>query len=375
MLEGMDLRKSRLAPALPVCALLLLGCSSQSTKDKTDEDPAGDGDSALGTALQVEVHPNRRSFVALKKPALVELDGDGSSSIGWDLALQGRDVFINGGISGPGNSSAFGPLSAPTYLSDTAPEVPLLLKDRAGGALLDWYDYVGTGHRLFSRYHVYGLRDGDRLFKLQILSYYGEQQGAPVSALYRVRFAEVLEDGSGPTRELAGLDATAGGTAAGDGEPEACVDLATEEVTLLTPSEAADSEAWHLCFRRESIAINGGLSGPRGVEAVDLQAAETATEQEADIQARTEDTELPAFEAADYAMLSDTGLDWRADGVATAFGRRWLEPGSEPAELSDAVWLVLGADGASKYLVMFESLSGELGQDTATLSLRAKKVR
>jgi hypothetical protein len=352
----------------------VLGCSSEGTgKDKTEGTPGG-GDNALGTELELNVEPDSRTFVSLKKPALVDLNGDGSTSIAWDLAFLGRDVFINGGISGPGNSSAFGPLSAPTYLTDTAPEVPLLLKDRAGGALLDWYDYVGgTEHLLFSRYHVYGLRDGDRLFKLQILSYYGEQQGAPVSALYRIRFAEVLEGGVGPTHELSELDATAGGTESGDEQPEACVDLSNQDVIKLTPAQAAESSAWHVCFRRGAVAVNGGLSGPRGVEAVDLQADDMADE--AEVQERTEESELPAFDAVDYDTLVDDRLDWRADGVATAFGRRWLEPGTDPAELSDSSWLVVGADGASKYMLKFESLSGELGEGTATLSLRAKHVR
>ncbi|HEY6080324.1 MAG TPA: HmuY family protein [Polyangiaceae bacterium] len=349
-----------------------LGCSSDSDKDP----PAGAGGEGNGAAaaLELSVDPELRSFVSLKKPALVEVDGDGKSSIAWDLALSGRDVFINGGISGPGNGSAFGPLSAPTYLSDTAPKVPVLLEDRAGGSLLDWYDYAGADHRLYSRYHVYGLRDADRLFKLQILSYYGEQQGAPISALYRIRYAEVLESGDGPIRELAELDATAGGSVSED-DLQSCVDLDNEEVSLLSAAESAASSDWHLCFRREAIAVNGGLSGPRGVESVDLQAAATPTETEAEIQVRSEQSELPAFEAVDYAVLSDARIEWSVDGVSTAIGRRWLTPGSEPAQLSDSVWLVLGADGSSKYLMKFESLSGELGDSTATLGLRAKPVR
>lgn len=358
-------------------ASLGLGCSNASGNQEPQAAGGDDGGGGIneGGELELTVEPDRLSFASLRKPALVALEDDGQSSIAWDLGFKGRDVFTNGGISGPGNSSAFGPLSAPTYLSDTAPEVPLMLQDRAGGAFLDWYDYAGEDHRLYSRYHVYGVRDGARLFKVQILSYYGEVLGAPVSALYRIRYAEVLEDGSGEVHELADIDATAGGTLAGDEQPGACLDFDTQETTPLTIAEAAESEAWHLCFLRGAIAVNGGLSGPRGVESVDLQAALTADETEAEIQQRTAASELALFEETDAAALQAETLDWRTDGVTTAFARRWLEPGTDPAELSDSVWFVLGSDGATKYLMKFESLSGNLGDSSATLRLRAKVVR
>jgi hypothetical protein len=175
--------------------------------------------------------------------------------------------------------------------------------------------------------------------------------------------------------ELVEIDATSGGDSTDDQQVSACLDLDRQSVTPLTPDEAASSEAWHVCFRREGVAVNGGLSGPRGVEAVDLQGDLTAIETEDEIQARTEDSELPLFEDADYATLTADTLSWATDGVTTAFARRWLEPGTDPVELSDTVWLVLAADGASKYLMKFESLTGDLGNDTATLSLRAKAVR
>jgi hypothetical protein len=380
MLEGMSLRAqrgpARLRGAL-AALLVLVGCSSE--KLERDGGTAGRGSkpdpNEQAGLLELSVGPAARSFVELSTPAELSLENEGRDSIAWDLALQGRDVFTNGGVSGPGNASAFGPLSAPTFLSDTAPEVPIMLEDRAGGALLGWYDYGGDTHQLFSRYHVYGLRDGERYFKLQILGYYGERLGAPVAALYHVRYAEVLETGVGETQELLDIDATAGGDSADDRQTSACLDLDNHEVTQLTPQQAAASEAWQLCFRRENIAVNGGKSGPLAFEAVDLQAELTATEQEADIQKRSAKSELPLFDEVDYATLSDPALEFASDGVATAFARRWLEPGTDPLELSDTVWLVLAADGASKYLVKFESLSGDPASETAQLGIRAKAVR
>ena len=371
-----------LACALALCSAL--GCKSSSVGDGPGDGAAGgdgtagsDGGSVLPSpGIELTVGPDSRTFVELGAPAVVDVAGTGADSIAWDIALSGHDVFINGGgISGPGNSSAFGPLSAPTYLTDTAPDVPLMLKDRAGGALLDWYDYGGTTHQLFSRYHVYALREGPRLFKLQILSYYGEQLGAPVPALYHVRYAEVTDGGIGEVHDVADIDATAGGSKDDDKQPSGCLDLDTEQVTALTPAEAVKSPAWHVCFRRESISVNGGLSGPRGMEAVDLEGADTANETEAQIQKRTAASEKKLFDSVDFATLSDASLAYRPDGVVTAFGQRWLEPGTDPLELSASVWLVIGADGASKYLLRFSGLAGDPAVEQATLRLEAKSVR
>jgi hypothetical protein len=342
-----------IASALALCSAL--GCGSESVAEAPADGAGGSGKQAEGVV--VELAPDRRAFIELATPSVVEVEGRGEASIAWDLAMQGRDVFINGGISGPGDSSAFGPLAAPTFLSDTAPDVPLLLKDRAGGALLDWYDYGGDTHQL------------------QVLGYYGEQLGAPVAALYHVRYAEVAPSGVGQIHEVSMLDATAGGSQDDDGEPSACLELESEQITRLTSSEAQGSADWQLCFRREAIAVNGGLSGPRGIEAVDLQADETADETEDEIQARTAESEHERFAELDFEALSDPALVYREDGVVTAFAQRWLVPGSSPLELSDTVWLVIGADGASKYLLRFSELSDDPSRGPATLRLEAKSVR
>lgn len=374
--------RGAVAPFVALLVLTGVGCASSKVEDRGSGGSSDDAGQGGGGASQPEdgvvelgVEPDRLTFVELSAPAVVEVQDEGRASLAWDLALRGREVFTNGGISGPGNGAGFGPLTAPTFLSDTAPDVPILLKDRAGGAFVDWYDYGGEEHQLFSRYHVYGLRDGERYFKVQILSYYGERLGAPLSALYRVRYAEVLAGEAGETQEIGGIDATAGNDAADDSQSSACLNLDTQRVSALTPAQAADHDDWHLCFRREAIAVNGGLSGPRGVEAVDLHGEQTAQETAQEVQARTDDSERPVFDEVDYATLSAEGLSWATDGVVTAFAQRWLEPGSDPLALSDTVWLVLAADGASKYLMKFESLSGDLGNEPATLSVRAKAVR
>lgn len=365
-------RTARVALTSALSLAATLGCGSESV---TEADQAGTsgapGDGRQ--SLRVTLGPDERSFVELASPSVVKVQEEGARSIAWDLAFRGREVFTNGGISGPGSGSAFGPLSAPTFLSDTAPEVPLLLRDRAGGAFLDWYDYGSKTHHLYSRYHVYGIKDGERYFKLQVLGYYEDRPAAAVAAQYHVRYAEVTEAGVGETHEVEGIDAAAGGSPPDDDAPSACLSLDTAQVAPLTPEEAVERDDWHVCFRREAISVNGGLSGPRDVQAVDLQAAATAEETEADIQARTAESERSAFDAVGATEL--LAAEYRADGAVTAFGQRWLAPGADPLAVTRDVWLVVAADGASKFLVRFSDLSLDPAEASAELTLEAKAVR
>jgi hypothetical protein len=171
-----------------ILALLLSslsGCSEEVGKKPDDQKP---GDTANpGTEFSVKVPSTGKVFLQLSKPEVVMVDGDGTGSLDWDLALSGYDVFTNSGPSGPGAGSAFGPLASLVFLSDSVPEVPFMTEDHTGGAFVNWYAYDGLNHALWSRYHLYGVRDADRLWKVQILSYYTDVQGAPVSALYQLR--------------------------------------------------------------------------------------------------------------------------------------------------------------------------------------------
>jgi hypothetical protein len=248
-------------------------------------------------------------------------------------------------------------------------------KDRAGGAFLEWYDYDSKSHRLFSRFHVYGVRDGGRLFKVQILSYYGEREGAPVSGLYSIRFAELSSDGAGPTREFSGIDGTAGGASGSVEEPSGCVDLGDANFLALAPEEARRSDAWHLCFRRDAVSVNGGEAGPRGVVAVDVHAGETETETIEAVSARTADTELERFDSLHTDTLRHDSLTWTADGVVSAFTGLWLDEEVEPVVPKDLIWLVVGADGVSRHLVRFDSLSPGATPGESTLGFRVKNVK
>lgn len=331
--------------------------------------PGGGGDvEEVGVAFDVPVPATGRILVDLETAAVVS-DGDG-----WDLAFEGVDVSTNGGLSGPGAGAAFGPYPATQILFDERPEVPFVIEDHAGGAFLDWYLYDGATHALWSRHHVVALQRGSTRHKVQILGYYGEVDGAPVSAVYHLRHAEVGADGASDTVVLDGLDGTAGGTGPGDDAPSGCLSLADGSITALSPADAQASTSWDLCFRRDVITVNGERGGPGGVVAVNLDAAAIAGESLAEVQARTAATELARFDAVDAARLDDPSLVWRGDRVISAFSDAWLEVRDGALAPVAASWLVVGADGV-EHLVAFESLTGATATSVGTVRLRTRPVR
>ena len=364
--------------ALHILTLLLpLSACSEATSSPPGSGGGGAGGSTPdarlpGTAIDVTVPQAGRAFVKLAPPGIASPSDDGSTSTDWDLAFEGFDIYTNGGASGAGMGGAFGPLDAATFLDDTAPTVPFLQEDAPGGAFVDWYLYDGAAHVIWSRFHVFGVRDGDRRWKVQILGYYGEAAGAPVSGLYQVRYAEVTEAGAGPTQTLKDVDGTAGGSSPPPTATSACLDLDAGQVAQITPADALKSSAWHLCFRRSEVTVNGGKGGPRGVTAADLDATASASETLEQVKALTADAALPRFEQVTHAALTDPKVIYRGDGIVTAFSDHWIDRSKTPITPSDATWLVRSADGEQTHMVIFEGFQGASDASPGTVSLRAK---
>ncbi|WP_235880038.1 HmuY family protein [Polyangium aurulentum] len=350
-------------------ALLVCACSEEVGKPSTTGSAPGDDP---GASLSVPVPAEGRVFITLKEPAIVTPKGDPSASTDWDLAFEGLDVYTNSGESGVGEGGAFGPLDAVTYDDGVAPAIPFLTQDKSGGAFRDYWAYDPSAHVLWVRYHVYGVRDGDKRWKVQILGYYAEQQGAPVPAIYRVRWAEVTSAGVGPTQTLSDLDGTAGGSQAPDDVASECLDLGTGARVMHTPAEARTAKDWHLCFRRATVQVNGELGGPRGVTAVDLHASETSSETVDAVKARTDETELARFDAVGDAELSDPKLIWRGDRVISAFSDYWVDPAASPAAPAPHSWLTVSADGVARYLLVFDAFEGPTATTPGTVSLRIR---
>ncbi len=341
--------------SLPVLALLV-GCAdpplvTPAPDAATDATPA-----PTGTQLRVTVPDADGVHVRLDVPGVVAADGP------WDLNFTGWDILTHGGASGTGSGGAFGPLDALACAAE-APTLPIVVRDHAGGAFEGWYAYDGTSHALYSRFHVYGVRDDAHTYKVQILSYYGEVAGAPTSAVYRLRWAEVP---GGSTKETT-VDATGGG-ASGTG-PAACLDLATGAIGLRTAAEAAATKDWHLCFRRDAITVNGERGGPRGVRAVDADAALHASETLASVSARTADSEKARFDAQ---QLSDPSLVFRGDRILSAFSDAWFTK-TDPRTPVAACWVVVGRDGTTRYGLLFDQFSGAGAATPGTVTLHVRR--
>lgn len=373
---------------MPVTAILVAGasavtgaCSDSAGAKSTPATPGDDGGADGGdtftssSPLAVTVPATGRVFVKLASPPAVVTPADPKTDKTWDLAFEGLDVFTNGGPSGPGNAAAFGPNDPIVFLGDTAPMPPFLSADTTGGAFIRWWFYGGAAanHALYTRFHVYGIKDGAKQYKVQVLDYYGLRNGAPTAALYRIRWAEVTATGVGPTQDVADLDGTAGGTTANPTVKSECLDLGSGVRTMLTPAEARVSSAWHLCFRREDISVNGEVGGPRGVGAVDLDAASSPNDTLSGVVQKTPESEQAHFDSVNAASLANQ--PFRGDRVVSAFGTLWLETGANPVAPSKSAWLVQGADGTSKYLVGFARFDGATATSPGTIAMRVKSVK
>lgn len=328
-----------------------------------------------GTPLAIEVPEDGRVFVDLDTPEVLSLTEDeAETNTDWELAFEGFDVFTNSGVSGPGTGGAFGPYPAFAFLSDSDPGAPFMVSDATGGAFLNWFAYQTP--LLWSRFHVYGVEDVDgTMYKVQVLSYYGELQGAPVSAYYRVRWAEVTSSGAGPTFDDDQVDGIAGGLMGGPDDPSGCLDLSTGNLIYLTVTEAFESTDWHLCFRRSVVSVNGGLGGPRGVTAVDIN--RTFNPEGFDLetyQAMTAESELGAFDDIDLEALEDPALEYRGDRIVSAFDGLWLDPDAATPAPSLSTWVVQNPATAQRYLMYAESFEGATDEGPGTVNIRVKAV-
>lgn len=320
--------------------------------------------------LSVSVSATEATYVKLAEPGVVSVS-DPQSSLAWDVAFVGYDVLTNGGLSGPGLAAAFGPLPVSVFAFPDQPvNAPFLVTDHAGGAFLGWYLYDQMTHVIYSRFHVYGIRSGGRFYKLQVLSYYGQMGGTTLTGLYQLRYAEVTASGSGKTTELHDLDATLGGATADADAPNTCLVLATGDTPRLSLHEAAASLDWDVCFRRDAISVNGENGGPGAVAAVDLEGADTADEAPDDVKARTADSEKALFDDVDYAALTAPGLEYRGDHVISAFTNQWLDPSADPpAPKPSTAFVVVGADGQSRYFLAFDAFDGADTSSPGTIHL------
>ena len=129
---------------------------------------------------------------------------DPANSTDWDLMFHGYEILQNSGPNGIGECGAFqayGELSDPTDIDELttvpagAPFFPDFVSSVFNGSLTDdsklWYDYDPQTHTLTSKGHVYVIDVGGAVYKMQIVSYYADVGGAPVSAHYTFIWKEL----------------------------------------------------------------------------------------------------------------------------------------------------------------------------------------
>jgi hypothetical protein len=139
-------------------------------------------------------------------------------------------------------------------------------------------------------------------------------------------------------------------------------------------SKGGSSGDWHLCFRRDYVSVNGGLSGFGGVETVDLDASRTAAETLPKLQKRTAESQLQRFDAVTYATLTEpTVADQGDDQVRSAFTDQWLASGPGSLSPEPGTWLVVGANGAL-HLVRFPRFDGATASSPGAVELHQRPL-
>ncbi len=123
-----------------------------------------------------------------------------ASSTDWDIAFSGYSIRINGGLSGPGQASALPAFQMGVTFEELTTANELgghYFADRAGSAFStaagEWYSYDSGTHLLSTQNHVYLIDTATGLYKMQILNYYRELEGTPVSGFITFRWRPIEE--------------------------------------------------------------------------------------------------------------------------------------------------------------------------------------
>ena len=117
----------------------------------------------------------------------------------WDLHFSGYIIRLNGGISGSGQGGAFPAYQTDQTFEDIAEAMGFgYFADKSGSAFSsdtgEWYSYDSTTHVLSTRNHVYVIDTGTGFYKMQLISYYREVEGSPVSGFITFRWRPLTDE-------------------------------------------------------------------------------------------------------------------------------------------------------------------------------------
>lgn len=144
---------------------------------------------------------------------------------------------------------------------------------------------------------------------------------------------------SGGTDEIEVLTVTLDGSA---GWAYADLDAASPAITVANP--AADAR-WDIAVNASNVMLNGGAAGPGGVAGWCVCQNENATN--AEVQAFTAASQLPAFNAVTAASAPAAADAWTADALAPAISGWWSYNSTTHAVTADPskVYYVRTAEG------------------------------
>lgn len=138
--------------------------------------------------LEYAVQPSAGAPLGATRQTVVDVSGGRvyfdlsagavSTAAQWDIALEGYDIRVNGGASGSGQAAAVAATESFAAITNAAsPPASVFRGDSYGGVFKarPWYRYnlTGTDHQIWPTFNVYLLRRGERMYKVQLTSYYG----------------------------------------------------------------------------------------------------------------------------------------------------------------------------------------------------------
>jgi hypothetical protein len=144
------------------------------------------------------------AYVTLGGTAQKIVVADSGTSSVWDLGFNATKVYLNGGTVGPGGVTGYclcpnealdgvqvraltANAQAPAFEAVTAANIPADTAFRAT-VFTDhpWYRYnlTGTDHQIWPMFHVYLIKRGSAVYKVQLTSYYNST-GAPRFITFR----------------------------------------------------------------------------------------------------------------------------------------------------------------------------------------------
>ena len=155
--------------------------------------------SGPGQSATVDVSGGAGVYFNLSKGEEVVI-ADPAASNDWDLHFSGYAIRLNGGLSGPGEAGAIPSFQSGLTFEDITKaneDGGHYFADRAGSAFStdggEWYSYDTSTHVLSSKNHVYVIDTGVGLVKMQLLNYYREVEGTPVSGFITFRWRPIDE--------------------------------------------------------------------------------------------------------------------------------------------------------------------------------------